>query len=511
MVNPTSAFWKRATRYTLAFVAVFCHALLLEAWGNTPLTVGTLDELEKAIQGLSPGVTILLTDGDYKTAQPIRIEGKRGTVESPITIRAELRGRATIGGAAGFVVKDCEHLVLEGFVFRNDADQQAVLLDNCRHVRVTRNSFCLREQVKPRNWEHWVTVVGDQSAYNRIDHNLFERKVNRGSHVFIRGDDAVLVCSQHDRIDRNHFRNVIFANGENGHETIRTGGNDLGASDRSSFTTIEENFLEQCSGEGEIVSLKSSDNVVRNNTLMNCRGSICLRLGNRNVVSGNFVIATDGKPGRGGVKLYGFEHRVFNNYFLGLTGARHESPLALIPGTLDTPTTETIGKKYDPMTSVPPTRCWIAFNTWIDCAPLQFGFKKDAVRTHIPNECTFVNNLAVRTKPQSPPLVNLELVHNLRAQGNLGYDCGTAPQVQSAGWFRWENPRLSRAEEGPGLWRLTESSPAIDATTAVFPAIDDDVFGRVRTGRRDIGAEEFSHDAMRRRPLTSEDVGPDAP
>ena len=42
------------------------------------------------------------------------------------------------------------------------------------------------------------------------------------------------------RVDRNHFRDVFFANGENGHETIRTGGNDLGASGRSSFTIIDE-------------------------------------------------------------------------------------------------------------------------------------------------------------------------------------------------------------------------------------------------------------------------------
>ena len=85
------------------------------------------------------------------------------------------------------------------------------------------------------------------------------------------------------------------------------------------------------------------------------------------------------------------------------------------------------------------------------------------------------------------------------------------PREDWAGWFRWENPRLSRAEEVPGLWCLRESSPAIDAAVDVFPAIDDDVFGRTRIGQRDIGAEEYSSEALRRRPLTSADVGPDAP
>jgi hypothetical protein len=431
---------------------------------NEPLTVGSLAELERATRGLGPAVTVLVSDGTYETAKPMRIEGKRGTTEAPIVLQAEHRGRATIGGAGGFVVRDCEHLVLEGFVFTHDADQQAVQIVNCRHVRVTRNVFRLSERAKPRHWEHWVTVDGARSGQNRVDHNLFERKVNRGSHVFVRGDDTALVCSQHDRIDHNHFRDVVFAKGENGHETIRTGGNDLGASGRSSFTTIEENLLERCSGEDEIMSLKSSDNIVRGNTLLNCRGAICLRLGNRSVVSGNSIIATDGEPGRGGVKLYGFEHRVFNNHFLGLTGRRHEAPLALVPGTLDTPTTGNIGKKYDNMTSAAPTRCWIASNTWIDCAPLQFGFKQEKERPCIPTDCIFVSNVVVRTKPQSLPLVNLEPVRNLRAHDNLGYVCGPPPSGEWSGWFRFEDSRLRRTNNTPKP--LTASDVGPDANDA---------------------------------------------
>ncbi len=484
--------------------------LMAAAHGGATIKVASVDALNTALRELVPGATLWLADGEYKTTRPLLIEGKRGTAEAPIVIRAEQRGKAVISGAAGFVIKDCEHLVLEGLVLTNDADQPAVLLDNCRQVRVTRNSFRLTERAKPRRMEHWVYVIGAKSGHNRVDHNLFEHKVNSGSPVFVRGDDAALVCSQHDQVDHNHFRDVVFANGENGHETIRTGSNDLGASGRSSFTLIEENLLEQCSGETEVISLKSSDNSVRHNTLLNCRGAICLRLGHRTVVSGNFVLATAGTAGCGGVKLYGFEHRVFNNYFQGLTGTKHEAPLALVPGTLDSPMTQNIGKKYDSLTTVAPTRCWIAFNTWVDCAPLQFGFKQDQARTCTPNECSFVNNLVVRTKPQAGPLVNLELVRDLHAHDNLGYVGGAAASATWAGWFRWVEPGLRRAEEGVGLWRLTGGSPAVDAAVETVPAMADDVFGRARSGRRDIGAEEFSGEPLRR-PLTAADVGPDAP
>ena len=481
----------------------------LSAWAGT---VNSLDALKQAIGQARPGTTIELADGTYQNPKPFGIKGLRGTEESPIVVRAEHPGKAVFGGAAGVVVRDCEYLVIEGLLFTHDADQQAVLLDNCRHVRVTRNTFRLSERAKPRHWEHWVTVDGVRSAENRVDRNLFERKLNRGSHVFVRGDDEALVCSQRDRVDHNHFRDVIYADGQNGHETIRTGGNDLGASGRSSFTTIEDNLLERCSGEDEIVSLKSSDNVFRNNTLLNCRGAICLRLGNRDVVSGNFVIANDGGPERGGVKLYGFEHRVVHNYFCGLNGRRHEAPLALVPGSFETPTTDRIGSRYDDDTCVPPTRCTIAFNTWIDCAPLEFGFlKAEKGRNYLPSACIFANNLVARTRPQSKPLVSLGLVGDLDAHDNLAYAEGTAPTDRWASWFRWTNPQLRRDEDELPLWRLTASSPAIDSAVAGIANVTDDAFGRARQGQLDIGAEEFNGDKDIRGPLTPDDVGPSAP
>ena len=105
------------------------------------------------------------------------------------------------------------------------------------------------------------------------------------------------------------------------------------------------------------------------------------------------------EPGHGGVKLYGFDHRVFNNYFLGLTGSGTKRPGA-IPGTLDAPATDRIGAQYQENTSVPATRAWIAFGTWIDCAAgvrlCETGPRANAGSPRL----TFVNNLVVRTRPQ---------------------------------------------------------------------------------------------------------------
>jgi hypothetical protein len=412
------------------------------------------------LRDLQPGQTVVVPDGVYTTKGCRTLQGLRGTEEKPIVIRAEHRGRVVIVGEAGFILRDCEHTVLEGFVFENDADQQSVQLDDSRYVRVTRNTFRPKERAKPRHWEHWVTVDGARSGNNRIDHNRFERKVNRGSPLFIRGDDAALVCSQHDRIDHNHFRDVVYANRENGRETIRTGGNDLGASGRSSFTLIEDNLLERCSGEDECVSIKSSDNIIRNNTLINCRGAICMRLGNRSVVSGNVIIATEDGPGYGGIKLFGFNHRVEDNYFSGLTGTKHEAPFSLIPGMYDTPETDKIGAKYDDMTAAAPTRCHIAGNTWMDCAPLQFGYEKDDKKWPLsPNACVFIKNTIVRTKPHAKPMVNLGAVRDMQAKDNTAYDEQAPRDAAWSSWFHWETARPSVKEPK----RLTEADVGPDA------------------------------------------------
>lgn len=491
---------------------VLLTALLLIHAAAGASVVDSLDALSRTFALLAPGSVIEVADGTYTTKGGIKIVGKKGTREQPIVLRAQHRGKAVIAGAAGFILKQCDHVIIEGFSFEHDADQQSVLLENCHHVRVTRNTFRPTERAKPRHWEHWVTVEGADSGENRIDHNFFGRKVNRGSPVFVRGDDAALVCSKHDCVDHNHFRDVVFAKGENGHETIRTGGNDLGASGRSSFTVIEDNLFEHCSGEDELMSLKSSDNIVRNNTILNCRGAICMRLGNRSVASGNFILATEDGPGFGGIKLFGFEHRVFNNYFQGLTGRRHEAPFSLVPGMHDTPTTENIGKKYDDNTATAPTRCWIAFNTWVDCAPLQFGFEKEDKKwTKLPTGCVFINNVVVHTKAMPAPLVNLGLTGELKAGDNLGFAPGQSSAASWKDWFHFKDPLIKRTEGGLALWRLTAQSPAIGAAAGQGAKIEDDIFGHARSGTLDLGAEEFSREAGLRGPLTADHVGPDAP
>src|SRR6185369_4169463 len=88
-------------------------------------------------------------------------------------------------------------------------------------------------------------------------------------------------------VDHNYFFNHQFK-GANGGESIRFGLSGKQHADAQGL--IEDNLFEKADGDSEAISVKSSNNIVRNNTLINSRGTISLRHGWGTTVEGNFVI-----------------------------------------------------------------------------------------------------------------------------------------------------------------------------------------------------------------------------
>ncbi len=70
----------------------------------------------------------------------------------------------------------------------------------------------------------------------------------------------------------------------------------IGTSDYSmeiSATIVEGNYFEYCNGEVELISIKSCENRILNNTFFESEGGVCLRHGNRNEVAGNYFIGNN--------------------------------------------------------------------------------------------------------------------------------------------------------------------------------------------------------------------------
>jgi hypothetical protein len=75
---------------------------------------------------------------------------------------------------------------------------------------------------------------------------------------------------------------------------------------------IVNNYFESCDGEIEAISIKSCDNIVYANSIINSKGTLTLRHGNRNIVYKNLI---DGKNklDSGGIRIIGENHLVSNN------------------------------------------------------------------------------------------------------------------------------------------------------------------------------------------------------
>ncbi len=304
--------------------------------------VQTAEGLAEALAGAQPGDSILLADGSYDLNGDLILD-QSGTADRPIVIRAKNRGEAVITGPTRLLLIGGEHIVVEGLAFRGTVGP-AVYLQGCQHVRITRNTFELTETTR----SSWVMVSGIPddttrfSGWNRIDHNSFENKTQLGNYITIEGTmTAEPRVSRADLIDHNLFAN-IGPRAENALEAIRIGSSQYTLS--SGGTILEYNLFEQCDGDPEYISVKSSDDTVRFNTFRECLGTLSLRHGNGSVVHGNFILGngrtgsfldSTGRTwtlGTGGIRWCGSGMKITDNYLEGLVGTEWDAAMAVIGG-----------------------------------------------------------------------------------------------------------------------------------------------------------------------------------
>ncbi|MEU2221635.1 polysaccharide lyase 6 family protein [Streptomyces sp. NPDC018347] len=442
------------------------------------VTVGSLTGLRSAIDAAKPGDRIVLADGTYTVPSnsPISVSGKAGTADAPITIVAQSRGGAVLQGAQSFVLSDSSNITISGFAFRQSTTLE--IPASCTGIRLTRNDFRFADV----SGLDWVVVRGDDT---KIDRNRFHDKTTMGIFVIVDGPGSTAMA-QNLHIFKNHYSDHSYA-GDNGGEPIR-----LGVSGRalsSANAVVEYNLFERCDGDPETVSVKSSGNTIRYNTIRDSRGGIVLRHGNESTVEANYLL-----DGTDGVRLYGNDHTVVNNYFGRLSGR------AMVIGsgtTRDHHSGETTEERRG---NDACDRALIMHNTFVDSARPISGEE----RTYAPQDAVIADNLLVGSTGN---LVAMGETSGFRWQGNILWGAASDGTIPSGG-YRRVDPLLR--QDSDGIFRLSAGSPAIDAATlgTMFPG--DDIDGHPRGGTRDVGADEYSTQAPVRRPLTVSDVGPNA-
>ena len=438
------------------------------------LRAASVGELVQHVRDAQPGDHVLLAPGKYALDGVVRID-RAGRPDAPILIASETVGGAELGGQGGLHVFQASYVVVCGFVFTHApwdttglprgvrgypgaedeiVDAAATVVDGSHHVRITRNTFRLDDKT-PNSF--WLLVSGEGSSHNEIDHNLFRGKNSRNSFLAIYGPSGGV--SQHDHVHHNHFSHHGYL--LEGGEAVRHGNG--GRAPWSSHAVYEYNLFEKCNGDPEALSVKSTDNVIRYNTLRKNHGGIVLRHGDRNVVEGNFILENEG-----GIRMYGDEHHIVDNYIAGNVGVAGLGSIVLLSGGTE-------GDTGWGMSQNRPDGVVIENNTLVDnqFSHLDVGGPLPL----LPRRCRIENNII---KGDSGKLFALiKEPEECRWGGNILWGRASSGDT-SSGYVR-RDPQLTK--DPHGIWR----PPAAETAGARKPG---GVLGR---------------------PLTADDVGPAAP
>lgn len=341
--------------------------------------VETQQQFEKAVAEAGPGDVIKLANGTWNDFE-ILLRGK-GAEGKPITLTAEEKGKVIISGRSNLRMAG-EYLVVSGLVFKNGYTPTSEVIsfrrnkeDLAYHSRVTEVVIDGFNNPERTETDYWVVMYG---KHNRFDHNHIAGKKNNGVTMAVKLNSEASQ-ENHHQIDHNYFGPRPNL-GSNGGETLRIGTSHYSLT--NSFTTVENNFFERCSGEVEIISNKSGNAVIRGNVFLESRGTLTLRHGNDNLVENN-VFFGNGVDHTGGIRLINKRQTIRNNYMQGLTGHRFASALTIMNGVPDSP----INRYHQVEDSV------IENNTVIDSAHIEMAAGSDAERSAVPKSTVFRNNL----------------------------------------------------------------------------------------------------------------------
>lgn len=359
--------------------------LLLSACADLPETVAgeylVKDQAayQDVLSTIKPGETIKLANGTWDDFE-ILFVGK-GEADKPIRLMAETPGEVFLTGQSNLRLGG-EYLEVSGLVFKDGytptseviafRQNKQVLANNSRVTEVVIDNFNQPERFEV---DSWVMMYGKN---NRFDRNHLVGKRNKGVTMAVRLDSEASRENRH-RIDNNYFgpRPIL---GSNGGETLRIGTSHYSLS--SSYTVVENNYFDRCDGELEIISSKSGDNVFRNNTFFESRGTLTLRHGNNNLIEGN-VFFGNGAEHTGGIRVINAGQTVRGNYMEGLKGTRFGGALVVMNGVPNS----SINRYHQVKNAT------IENNTLIDSDNIQLAAGSDSERSAVPIDSRFAANL----------------------------------------------------------------------------------------------------------------------
>lgn len=288
------------------------------------LKVGDCKKLKEKIANMKAGDILEIEDGIYYDLKEITIE------ENNVKLKAKNSGKVVFLGLVKIIINGNNNL-LEGIVFTDGGPltgEGAVVVQGnnnqvCNNTFYEFNAHEYRPNEKGEyNSTRWMTISGKE---NIVNNNRFEGKYRRGTLLVVNNskelDNHILV----NNIFKKHKANMLgeFENKDiirinsNSWEAIRVG--DSKTSLNPSGTILAYNLFDNMDGETELVTVKACETLFKGNTVKDSTAMFSLRHGNGSVVEDNVFLGNN-KPLTGGIRFYGEDHIIKNNYIENVTG-----------------------------------------------------------------------------------------------------------------------------------------------------------------------------------------------
>ena len=205
----------------------------------------------------------------------------------------------------------------------------------------------------------------------KVDHCYFHNKETKGNFCNVAFDSDNKV-EQGPLFEYNYFLHQDLGlhvpekdYGDAGGEAVKMGDSHQC---RTYFRAIfRYNYLEQCNGDGEVVTNKSSGNIYYNNSLIDNNGTLTLRHGDSTAVLGNYFEAC-------GLRVGGADNLIANNHFTrNSNSSQARRPLVIMNGNVERP--EEQGANYERVVNNDIILNTLANGTGMASTIVYWGFK----------------------------------------------------------------------------------------------------------------------------------------
>ncbi len=447
-------------------------------FANTVI-VSTIVSMQLAINSASAGDTIVLVNGTY-------INNTINIGTSNITIQAQTSGGVFLNDTNAITITG-NYITLSGFQFTSGSIIGSAITVNGNNNTLTQLNF------NGYNASHMIIIYGQNNllSYNNFQNKPAPNMVNHGG-----TGDMVQIIPNSTIVGYNTIRYCSFKHmpgfgGDFGNECIRIG--DGAYSTYVSRTVVEYCYFEDTgNGDSEAISVKSRENCLRFNTMLNNPNAMfSFRNGDNNVAYSNFFIKSGGIRCKQSNNIY-----CYNNYF-EQAGTNQDSSL---PGSETAPVKlEYVGAGYG-------NNFNFIHNTFFKCSDTK-------IASGLTN-CNWANNIFYSDSSTifSGTNSGQSYAGNIY-QGSLGFTISSG--------MNNVNPQLILNSKG--YYGLSSSSPAIGTSTSSYPSIISitglnndanilfDIEGQARPATitlKDVGCDQYTNGPINNYPLDSCQVGP---